>query len=142
MEQVYFSALRLTFIPAAWKDDGTYTDDAWPKDAALLTDEEVLTYWKQTPPEGKQLGSNEGRPTWVDLPLPTKEELIAQADSKKSHLLSVATAKISILQDAVDLDMATDEEAASLTAWKKYRVLLNRIDTSKAPDITWPEQPE
>ncbi|EKK0235785.1 tail fiber assembly protein, partial [Escherichia coli] len=25
--------------------------------------------------------------------------------------------------------------------WKKYRVLLNRIDTSTAPDIVWPEIP-
>ncbi|MEP9126144.1 tail fiber assembly protein [Enterobacter cloacae] len=24
---------------------------------------------------------------------------------------------------------------------EKYRVLLNRIDTSKAPDINWPAQP-
>ncbi|MGS6381153.1 tail fiber assembly protein, partial [Enterobacter intestinihominis] len=24
----------------------------------------------------------------------------------------------------------------------KYRVLLNRVDTSKAPDINWPEPPE
>ncbi|WP_330205549.1 tail fiber assembly protein, partial [Escherichia coli] len=22
--------------------------------------------------------------------------------------------------------------------WKKYRVLLNRVDTSTAPDIEWP----
>ncbi|MXE05188.1 tail fiber assembly protein, partial [Escherichia coli] len=28
-----------------------------------------------------------------------------------------------------------------LAAWKKYRVLLNRIDTSTAPDIVWPQQP-
>ncbi|EMG9853476.1 tail fiber assembly protein, partial [Escherichia coli] len=28
-----------------------------------------------------------------------------------------------------------------LEAWKKYRVLLNRIDTSTAPDIEWPEIP-
>ncbi|HAL6907736.1 TPA: tail fiber assembly protein, partial [Escherichia coli] len=27
-------------------------------------------------------------------------------------------------------------------AWKKYRVLLNRVDTSTAPDIEWPEIPE
>ncbi|WP_208907139.1 tail fiber assembly protein, partial [Enterobacter cloacae] len=26
--------------------------------------------------------------------------------------------------------------------WKKYRVLLNRVDTSKAPDIEWPEKPQ
>ncbi|HBR2160753.1 TPA: tail fiber assembly protein, partial [Klebsiella pneumoniae] len=45
---------------------------------------------------------------------------------------------ISILQDAVDLDMATDEERTQLTTLKKYRVLLSRVDTSKAPDIDWP----
>ncbi|EGG1135905.1 tail fiber assembly protein, partial [Escherichia coli] len=26
-------------------------------------------------------------------------------------------------------------------AWKKYRVLLNRVDTSTAPDIEWPALP-
>ncbi|WP_340608936.1 tail fiber assembly protein, partial [Xenorhabdus bharatensis] len=46
------------------------------------------------------------------------------------------------LQDAVDLDMATKEEKAALLKWKKYRVLLNRVDCSTAPDIVWPEQPE
>ncbi|EHW7221068.1 tail fiber assembly protein, partial [Escherichia coli] len=25
--------------------------------------------------------------------------------------------------------------------WKKYRVLLNRVDTSTAPDIEWPALP-
>ncbi|EFC5427862.1 tail fiber assembly protein, partial [Escherichia coli] len=28
-----------------------------------------------------------------------------------------------------------------LAAWKKYRVLLNRVDTSLAPEIEWPQQP-
>ncbi|EFU5240013.1 tail fiber assembly protein, partial [Salmonella enterica] len=42
------------------------------------------------------------------------------------------------LQDAVDLEEATDEEKARLNAWKKYRVLVNRVDTSK-PE--WPEAP-
>ncbi|EOU6101995.1 tail fiber assembly protein, partial [Escherichia coli] len=26
-------------------------------------------------------------------------------------------------------------------AWNKYRVLLNRVDTSTAPDIEWPTSP-
>ncbi|EFB3321859.1 tail fiber assembly protein [Escherichia coli] len=39
------------------------------------------------------------------------------------------------LQDAVDLGIATEEESSLLAAWKKYRVLLNRVDTSVAPDI-------
>ncbi|EGD4670863.1 tail fiber assembly protein, partial [Escherichia coli] len=25
--------------------------------------------------------------------------------------------------------------------WNKYRVLLNRVDTSTAPDIEWPANP-
>ncbi|MBD2812805.1 tail fiber assembly protein, partial [Xenorhabdus sp. Vera] len=29
-----------------------------------------------------------------------------------------------------------------LTDWRKYRVLLNRVDCSIVPDIHWPEQPE
>ncbi|EKE5210868.1 tail fiber assembly protein, partial [Escherichia coli] len=45
------------------------------------------------------------------------------------------------LQDAVDLNMATDDESALLPLWKKYRVLLNRTDTGNAPDIVWPESP-
>ncbi|MGG2140372.1 tail fiber assembly protein [Symbiopectobacterium sp. RP] len=44
------------------------------------------------------------------------------------------------LQDAVDLDMATDEEKAALTEWQKYVVLLSRVDVN-ATDIEWPEQP-
>lgn len=31
--------------------------------------------------------------------------------------------------------------AGSLEAWKMYRVLLNRVDTSTAPDIEWPVNP-
>ncbi|HAY2484332.1 TPA: tail fiber assembly protein, partial [Escherichia coli] len=49
---------------------------------------------------------------------------------------------IATLQDAVDLDMATEEEKLSLTHWKKYRVLLNRVQPENAPDIEWPELPQ
>ncbi|MBW8510755.1 tail fiber assembly protein, partial [Escherichia coli] len=44
-------------------------------------------------------------------------------------------------QDAFDAEIATAEETAALSEWKKYRVLLMRVDTSKAPDILWPPQP-
>lgn len=37
--------------------------------------------------------------------------------------------------------VATEAEKAKLAAWQKYLVLLNRVDTAKAPDITWPEKP-
>lgn len=52
-----------------------------------------------------------------------------------------ANEAIAPLQDAVDLGMATIEETDLLLAWKKYRVLLNRIDVLNAPDIFWPKKP-
>ncbi|EER2546013.1 tail fiber assembly protein [Escherichia coli] len=46
-----------------------------------------------------------------------------------------------MLPSSVGLEIATEEENSLLEAWKKYRVLLNRVDTSTAPDIEWPEEP-
>lgn len=71
----------------------------------------------------------------------SKEQLIAEVEQKKQSLLAEANNAIALLQDAVDLSMATDEEKAQLTAWKKYRVLLNRVGTSTESDIEWPEKP-
>lgn len=68
-----------------------------------------------------------------------KNEALAQRDS----LLTIASEKIAPLQDAVDLNMATDEEAANLKDWKKYRVQLNRIEQQVGfPDnVEWPVMP-
>ncbi|TWY29791.1 tail fiber assembly protein [Serratia marcescens] len=60
---------------------------------------------------------------------------------KKVHLRAQADSEIDRRQDAVDAGIATAEETAALAEWKKYRVKLMRIDTSKAPDIAWPVQP-
>ncbi|ADP13188.1 tail fiber assembly protein G [Erwinia sp. Ejp617] len=49
--------------------------------------------------------------------------------------------KISVLQDAVELNMVTEVEKDQLLAWKKYRVRLNRVASSEAPDIEWPVIP-
>ncbi|MBN4692996.1 tail fiber assembly protein [Escherichia coli] len=54
-----------------------------------------------------------------------KSDLFNKAAMKQT-LMDEASLKISILQDAVDLDMATDEERTQLTTLKKYRVLLSR----------------
>lgn len=66
---------------------------------------------------------------------------VAAAEQQKTALTLAANSAIAPLQDAVDLGIATDEELALLLEWKKYRVLLNRIDTSVAPDIEWPTVP-
>ncbi|EOX9503568.1 TPA: tail fiber assembly protein [Citrobacter amalonaticus] len=66
---------------------------------------------------------------------------VAEAEQKKGFLLAEANIALTPLQDAFELDMATDAEKAQLLAWKKYRVLLNRVEISKAPDINWPVPP-
>lgn len=38
--------------------------------------------------------------------------------------------------------MAMEDEKVQLDEWKKYRVLVNRVDTSTAPKIDWPKKPE
>ncbi|WP_448511308.1 tail fiber assembly protein, partial [Photorhabdus sp. MH8.4] len=73
---------------------------------------------------------------------PTKEELQQYVESKKQQFIVEASQQIAPLQDAVDLGIATQEEETALLVWKKYRVMLNRIDISLAPDIEWPEQPK
>ncbi|MGV3817176.1 tail fiber assembly protein [Citrobacter freundii] len=76
---------------------------------------------------------------WVHDTEAEKVAQVTQATQQKESLLALATSKIAPLQDAVDLDIATEAEAALLLAWKKCRVLLNRVDTSK-PE--WPPLPD
>ncbi|EJS8597962.1 tail fiber assembly protein [Salmonella enterica] len=75
---------------------------------------------------------------WVKDEAAEKAAQLRQAEETKNRLLQIASEKIAPLQDAVDLDIATDDEKAQLDEWKKYRVLVNRVDTSN-PD--WPEKP-
>lgn len=75
---------------------------------------------------------------WVISDTEREQAAKANAENMMSALRSTADAEISWRQDAVDAGIATVEETATLVEWKKYRVLLNRVDTSK-PE--WPMPP-
>ncbi|WP_141029443.1 tail fiber assembly protein [Salmonella enterica] len=68
---------------------------------------------------------------WVKDEAAETAARLREAEGTKSRLLQMASEKIAPLQDAVDLDEATDKEKASLLAWRKYRVQVNRVDTLK-----------
>ncbi|EKN3714382.1 TPA: tail fiber assembly protein [Yersinia enterocolitica] len=136
-----FSPSLITFIPDYMVQDESYPPEI-SNNLVVVTDEELALYWRQTPPVGKTLGVAIGRPVWVDLPPPTHEELVANANAKKSQLKAIADSEISWRQDAVDEGYAEDNEVTELAAWKKYRVLLMRIDALQTADITWPQLPE
>ncbi|ECG8509677.1 tail fiber assembly protein [Salmonella enterica subsp. diarizonae] len=75
---------------------------------------------------------------WVKDEVAEKAAQLRQAEETKNRLLQIASEKIAPLQDAVDLDIATDDEKAQLDEWKKYRVQVNRV---KPSEPVWPEQP-
>lgn len=128
-----------------YKDGGFYIEGVSqdiPTDAVEIS-KETYDGLFESQAEGGVIGSDEkGYPIILPPVKLTQEQQVAIAESKKQAILDLATQKIAPLQDAVDLDMATDDEKTQLTAWKKYRVLVNRVDTSTAPDITWPISPD
>ncbi|EAM3976991.1 tail fiber assembly protein [Salmonella enterica] len=87
-------------------------------------------------PDGKYQKWN-GK-AWVKDEVAETAARLREAEGIKSRLLQTAAEKIAPLQDAVDLEIATDDEKVQLDEWKKYRVLVNRGDTTN-PD--WPDVP-
>ncbi|EAO9566802.1 tail fiber assembly protein [Salmonella enterica] len=87
-------------------------------------------------PDGKYQKWN-GK-AWVKDEVAETAARLREAEGTKSRLLQTAAEKIAPLQDAVDLEIATDDEKVQLDEWKKYRVLVNRVDTTN-PD--WPDVP-
>lgn len=131
-----FSPSTFGFYPSEMKDEYQRYGNL-PTDVIEVSDS-VRDKYNFVVPNGKQLGCKNGRPAWVDIPPPTREELIADAEATKLRLKAQANAEITWRQDAVEAGIATDEETATLSEWKKYRVLLMRVDTAK-PE--WPTPP-
>jgi len=69
--------------------------------------------------------------------------LLAQAQAEITRRRAQADQAIAPLQDAVDLDEASQAEADLLKAWKRYRVALNRVPEQPGypASIDWPAPP-
>ncbi|HDR2795125.1 TPA: tail fiber assembly protein [Enterobacter asburiae] len=136
--KTYYSPSKNGFY-AEFLRDSYEAAGTWPDDAFEVT-ERWRDYLVAAQGKGKIISPNEyGQPMLRDQPPPTAEELIALAEDKKSALLSKAAEVIAPLQDAADLDEATSKEIADLKVWKKYRILVNRVDVTN-PE--WPEEPQ
>ncbi|MDU3907564.1 MAG: tail fiber assembly protein [Citrobacter portucalensis] len=131
-----FSPSTLGFYPIEMKAE-YLNKGSLPSDVIEVSDS-VRNEYNFAPPEGKQLSSSQNMPVWIDIPPATREELIADAEREKLRLKAVADDEISWRQDAVDAGIATAEETAALSEWKKYRVMLMRVDTAKP---VWPTPP-
>lgn len=78
----------------------------------------------------------------VPLP-PTKEEILESVNIERDRLLSIAAIRISPLQDAEDLGVATEADTSNIKLWKQYRISLNRVSEQIGypSDIQWPVSP-
>jgi hypothetical protein len=114
-----------------------------PKQAIEVTDE---LFWRTiNEKDGVWKLDPNGKITKHPFPAPTKEELAQRAlniaTAKMAEEMKKANAGVAKYQDMVDLEVATEEEAAKLKAWKLFRVGLNRLDLT-AKKIDWPKAPE
>ncbi|TKU81231.1 MULTISPECIES: tail fiber assembly protein [Citrobacter] len=75
---------------------------------------------------------------WVTDTDAQSNAAIADAEREKSRLKAVADDEISWRQDAVVTGIATAEETTALSEWKKYRIMLMRVNTEKP---LWPTPP-
>lgn len=114
-----------------------------PVDAVELTDDEHMRLL-----DGQSMGKVicpdvSGRPILMDPPPLTYDELATLALKHRDYLLGVATIRTSPLQDAADIDDASEEEGKMLVLWKRYRIALNRIHMQSGfpVSVEWPTPP-
>ncbi|MDI9766432.1 tail fiber assembly protein [Pantoea dispersa] len=77
----------------------------------------------------------------ASVPEPTKDEYISQAEAMKSSLMSEANSHTQPWQTQLMLGIISDDDKSSLVEWMRYYQKLQAVDTSAAPDISWPEEP-
>jgi len=71
----------------------------------------------------------------------TQEQKIAAAEATRKNLLDSARETIGEWQSELTLGTITEDEKKQLIAWLAYIKILKAVDTSTAPNITWPDVP-
>ncbi len=108
-------------------------------------DDDQHPFKTEATPDCKKWSSDtEGRPVLVDIPPPTKEELIAQTEAEKQRQIDEANAWINGQQwpSKLALGRLSEDETAQFNEWLDYLDAVSAVDTSTAPDIEWPTPPE
>ena len=77
---------------------------------------------------------------WVLNESQKNTAIIQKNESIKNSFLAAANEKIAVLQDIIDLDMCESNEDEQLKQWKKYRILVTRVDVNQL-DVKFPAEP-
>ena len=119
---------------------GTWYDaDGQPVEVSAL-DADVSQLTREAPPDATYKLVNGKFEQCPDKVAAAKK---AAMDAEVAAGMAAANQHIAVLQDAVDLEMATAEEEAALKSWRRYRVLLSRLQAdAKYPDVKLPQRPD
>lgn len=117
---------------------GAYNTET--KEVTVITELGALQDGYTLLPPSSQFDEWDGA-AWVKNETEEKAYFVKAADQEKERRISIATEQIAILSYAVNNGIASENEINKLPLWETYRVELNRVDTSTAPDIAWPEKP-
>ena len=118
---------------------GTWYDATGMQVRVDSLDADVSALTRNAPPDRTSMLVNGA---WVPDPVKVAAAAKVSADAAVAAGMAEAARQIAVLQDAVDLGMATDQEAQAYTDWRRYRVLISRVQSDPAyPDVTLPQQP-
>lgn len=130
------------FYPLSMRDDYEAAN-SWP-DSFVEVSEEVYLKFTVNPPQGKMRGADvEGMPCWVDVPPPTKEELIQALKIERQQLLAQADDVMRDWRTELMLGEISETDKSKLSAWMAYKNEVKSVDVLTAPDkVVWPAPPE
>ena len=139
-ETYFYSASTGGFYPESMLEVYENSINGLPDDLKEVSESDYNALISGQESGKRIIADKKGNPILSAQAEPSGEEVINSNNRKKTELISSATAMINPLQDAVDMEIATKEEAAALKQWKLYRVSVNRIDTTQK-EINWPDIP-
>ncbi|MCW1829877.1 tail fiber assembly protein [Enterobacter asburiae] len=132
------NAFYLTSIKSDYEAAGS-----WPKDGKEVSEDCFLEFTSVAHADKYRVAGEDGLPAWEPVPAPTKEQLIAIANTEKTRLIGLANANINVKQwpGKAAIGRLKDEELALYNIWLDYLDALDSVDTSNAPNVKWPEKP-
>ena len=140
MRKYNYDAVTNSFYPYSLKSEYEAVG-MWP-DTGVDVDESIFKEFTSSSPGKKRVAGDDGLPAWVDIPAPTHDELVEQAEAKRQSLLDEANKITADWRTELTLGIISDDDKAKLTEWMNYIKAVKAADTSTAPDVIWPEEPE
>lgn len=116
----------------------------WPETGVDFEEDGFAGWQADAAPAGKiRIAGADGMPSWADIPPLTHEQLVSAAEADKQKRIDSANAYMNSKQwpGKSAMGRLSDAEKAQYNLWLDYLDALETVDTSTAPDTTWPVQP-